>query len=314
VGRPTRDSASRVFDRKPHGGFYTQDDVREIVAYAAERFVTVVPEIEMPGHAQAAISAYPMLGNLGDSVGAWTMWGVSPYIFNPSDTTIAFLQDVLSEVLELFPGKYIHIGGDEATKVQWRNSPRAQARIRELGLKDENELQSWFIRQMDTFLTARGRRMVGWDEILEGGLAPNAVVMSWRGIQGGLAAARDGHDVIMTPNAQTYFDHYQARPTAAEPLAIGGYLPIDSVYAYDPIPRELEPSLWKHVLGAQAQLWTEYMPVPKHVEYMAHPRMSALAETLWTPLERKDFADFMGRMPLQLKRLDALDVNYRPFR
>jgi hexosaminidase len=303
--------ATRTFNKTRHGGFYTQEDVREIVAYAAERFITVVPEIEMPGHSQAPIAAYPWLGNLGDTVGVWGMWGVSPYILNPSDTTIAFMKDVLTEVMALFPSPYIHIGGDEATKTQWRTSPRAQARIKELGLKDENELQSWFIKQMDTFLTSKGRRLVGWDEILEGGLAPNAVVMSWRGIQGGIAAARENHDVIMTPNAQTYFDHYQSRPTTAEPLAIGGYLPIDSVYMYEPIPRELEPALAKHILGAQAQLWTEYMPNAKHVEYMAWPRMSALAEVLWTPIARKDLADFKQRLPAQLRRLDVLDVNYR---
>jgi hexosaminidase len=311
VGRPTNNPATRVFDKKPHGGFYTQDDIREIVAYAAERFITVVPEIEMPGHSQAAVAAYPFLGNTTDSIAPWTMWGVSPYILNPSDTTIAFMKDVLTEVMALFPGPFIHIGGDEATKVQWRASPRAQARIRELGLKDENELQSWFIKQIDAFLTGKGRRMVGWDEINEGGLAPNAVVMNWRSTQFGIAAAREGHDVIMTPNAKAYFDHYQARPTANEPLAFGGFLPIDTVYAYEPIPSQLEPEFAKHIIGAQAQLWTEYMPNAKQVEYMAHPRMSALAEALWTPKARKDYANFTARLTTHLRRLDILDVNYR---
>ncbi len=311
VGRPTNNPATRVFDKKPHGGFYTQDDVREIVAYAAERFITVVPEIEMPGHSQAAIAAYPHLGNTTDSIAPWTMWGVTPYILNASDSTIAFMQDVLTEVLALFPSPYIHIGGDEAPKTQWNASPVAQARIKALGLKDANELQSWFIKQMDAFLTAKGRRLVGWDEILEGGLAPNAVVMSWRGTAGGIAAARERHDVVMTPNAQTYFDKYQARPTANEPLAIGGFLPIDTVYAYEPVPRELEPELAKHILGAQAQLWTEYMLDAKHVEYMANPRMAALAEALWTPKARKDYANFTTRLSTHLRRLDILDVNYR---
>jgi hexosaminidase len=311
VGRPTNNPATRVFDKKPHGGFYTQDDVREIVAYAAERFITVVPEIEMPGHSQAAIAAYPFLGNTTDSIAPWTMWGVTPNILNPSDTTIAFMKDVLTEVLALFPGPFIHIGGDEAPKTQWNASPVAQARIKALGLKDANELQSWFIKQMDAFLTAKGRRLVGWDEILEGGLAPNAVVMNWRSTQFGITAARERHDVIMTPNGKTYFDHYQARPTANEPLAFGGFLPIDTVYAYDPIPRELEPEFAKHIIGAQAQLWTEYMPNAKQVEYMAHPRMSALAEALWTPKARKDYADFRVRLTTHLRRLDALDVNYR---
>lgn len=311
VGRPQRDSAADVFDNKRHGGFYTQDDVREVVAYAGERFVTVVPEIEMPGHSQAAIAAYPSLGNLGDTVKPWTMWGVSPYILNPSDTTIAFMQDVLTEVMALFPGPYIHIGGDEAIKPQWKTSPRAQARIAELGLKDENELQSWFIRQMDSFLTAHGRRLVGWDEILDGGLAPNAVVMSWRGTAGGIAASRAGHDVVMTPGSHTYFDHYQSANQDSEPLAIGGFLPIDTVYSYEPVPAELEPQFASHILGAQGQIWTEYIEGPKNVEYMAYPRMCALSEVLWTSRERRDFADFSARLPAHLARLDALDVNYR---
>ena len=310
VGRPQHDSAANVYDAKRHGGFYTQDDVREIVAYAGERFVTVVPEIEMPGHSQAAIAAYPSLGNFGDTVKPWTMWGVSPYILNPSDSTIAFMQDVLTEVMALFPGPYIHVGGDEAIKPQWKASPRAQARIKELGLKDENELQSWFIKQMDSFLTAHGRRLVGWDEILEGGLAPNAVVMSWRGTAGGIAASRAGHDVVMTPGSHTYFDHYQANRDS-EPLAIGDFLPIDTVYSYEPVPAELEPQYASHILGAQAQLWAEYLEGPKNVEYMAFPRMSALSEVLWTSRERRDFADFKARLPAHLARLQVLDVNYR---
>jgi hexosaminidase len=312
IGHANRDSTSNRYDGKPHGGFYTQDDAREIVAYAKERFVRVVPEIEMPGHAQAAIAAYPFLGNFGDTVRVWDQWGVTPWIFNPSDTTIAFLKDVLTEVIAIFPDKYVHIGGDEAIKPQWKASPRAQARIKELGLKDEHELQSWFIRQMDTFLTSKGRRLVGWDEILEGGLADSAVVMSWRGTAGGIAAARASHDVVMTPGQPTYFDHYQTRNTATEPLAIGGFNPIDSVYAYEPIPKELEPQFAKHILGAQAQLWTEYMEGPKNVEFMAFPRAAALAEALWTAPARKNFADFSARLTSHLDRLKALDVNYRP--
>jgi hexosaminidase len=312
IGHANRDSTNNRYDGKPHGGFYTQDDAREIVAYAKERFVRVVPEIEMPGHAQAAIAAYPYLGNFGDTVKVWDQWGVTPWIFNPSDTTIAFLKDVLTEVIGIFPSEYIHIGGDEAIKPQWKASPRAQARIKELGLKDEHELQSWFIRQMDTFLTSKGRRLVGWDEILEGGLADSAVVMSWRGTAGGIAAARASHDVVMTPGQPTYFDHYQTRNTAVEPLAIGGFNPIDSVYAYEPIPKELEPQFAKHILGAQAQLWSEYMEGPKNVEYMAFPRAAALAEALWTAPARKSFADFSARLTPHLERLKALDVNYRP--
>ncbi len=312
VGRFTSDPARRVFDGQRHGGYYTQEDIREIVAYAAVRHVNIVPEIEMPGHAQAAISAYPGLGNTGRQVPVMTIWGVSENILNPEESTIRFMQDVLAEVLELFPGPYIHIGGDEAPKTQWKNSPRAQARMRELGLRDEDELQSWFIRRMDTFLTERGRRLVGWDEILEGGLAPNATVMSWRGISGGIAAARAGHDVVMAPGSHTYFDHYQSQVREREPIAIGGFTPVEKVYGFDPVPDSLEPKYRQHVLGAQGQVWTEYIKTPKHVEYMAFPRISALAEVLWTPVERKSYPDFSRRLPAHLDRLRALDVNYRP--
>jgi hexosaminidase len=312
VGRPNRDTTKNTYDGKRHGGFYTQDDVREVVAYAAERFVNVVPEIEMPGHAQAAIAAYPWLGNYPNrQLEVWTRWGVNENILNAEPRTIAFMQDVLAEVLGLFPSRFIHVGGDEAVKTQWRSSPRARARIRELGLKNEEELQSWFIRQMDAFLAARGRRLVGWDEILEGGLAPGATVMSWRGVRGGIAAARAGHDVVMAPTTYTYFDYYQSPDRDQEPLAIGGLLPLDSVYGFEPIPAELEPQYAKHVLGAQGQLWTEYMPTPRQVEYMAFPRLTALAEVVWTPRERKDWADFRRRLDVHLRRLDALQVNYR---
>lgn len=311
MGHQPQDTTLAVWDHRRQGGFYSQDDVREIVAYASERFVTIVPEIEMPGHSQAAIAAYPSLGNLGDTIRPWTMWGVSHYILNPSDTTIAFMQDVLTEVMSLFPGKFIHVGGDEAPKDQWKASPRAQERIRALGLKDENALQGWFTAQMAAFLERHGRRLVGWDEILEGGVAPNAVVMSWRGINGGIIAARSGHDAIMTPGGYTYFDHYQAPPDS-EPLAIGGFLPMDSVYLYEPVPPQLEPAFAKHILGAQGQVWTEYLEGPKNVEYMAFPREAALAEVLWTPRDRRDLADFRQRLAQHLARLNALDVNYRP--
>ncbi len=311
VGHHTTDSTKRVFDGQRHGGFYTQDDIREIVAYAKARYVNVVPEIEMPGHVQAVISAYPELGNASNPVNVREYWSVSEHILNPDDKSVAFMQDVLSEVLTLFPGKFIHVGGDEARKDEWKSSPRVQARIRELGLKDENEMQSWFIRKMDTYLTQHGRRLIGWDEILEGGLAPNATVMSWRGIEGGLAAARQGHDVVMAPTKYVYFDYYQTANRDADPLAIGGFLPLDSVYAYDPIPAQLEPQYVKHILGSQGQLWTEYMPNPKQVEFMAFPRVSALAEVVWTPKDRKDYADFSARLPVHLKRLDILDVSYR---
>lgn len=311
VGPYEPDPAKRTFDGVRHGGFYTQDDVREIVAYAAARFVTVVPEIEMPGHAQAAVSAYPQLGNTGEQVSPMMVWGVSEYLFNTDSATIAFLHDVLGEVLALFPSPWVHIGGDEAVKAQWKASASAQAKIRALGLKDEHELQSWFIRQMDTWLTARGRRLVGWDEILEGGLAPNATVMSWRGDDGAIASARAGHEAILTPTHHTYFDYYQAGSKATEPLAIGGFLPLDTVYTWEPVPAALEPRYRDKLLGVQAQLWTEYLPDGRAVEYMAYPRMCALAEVAWTPAARRELAGFKARLAAHMERLRVLDVNAR---
>jgi hexosaminidase len=312
VGRLKDESQDGLkYDGKPHGGFYTQEDIREIVEYARARYINVVPEIEMPGHAQAAIASYPELGNLKEILPVFTRWGVNENIFNPRESTILFLQDVLAEVLDLFPSKFIHIGGDEAVKKQWKSSPEAQARIKELGLKSEEELQSYFIRRMDEFLTAKGRRLIGWDEILEGGLAPNATVMSWRGEKGGIMAAKSVHDVVMTPTDYTYFDYYPTKDTEKEPLAIGGYLPLDVVYNYEPVPKELPSEFAKHVLGSQGQIWTEYIPNPKQAEYMAFPRMTALAEVVWTPREKKDYATFLQRLRLHLKRLDNLDVNYR---
>jgi len=314
VGRQNSktDSTTWQFDGQRHGGFYTQDDAREIVAYARERFVNVVPEIEMPGHALAAIAAYPELGVTGQPADVVTRWGVYANIFNADSSTVRFMQDVLTEVMELFPSQFIHVGGDEADKALWKTSPRIQERIRELGLKDEHELQSWFIQQMDTFLTAHKRRLVGWDEILEGGLAPGATVMSWRGTQGGIDAARAGHDVIMAPTSHTYLDYYQSQNTGGEPLAIGGFLPLQTVYSFEPVPSELEPQYRAHILGGQGQIWTEYLPGPKQVEYMAFPRLTAIAEVLWTKPERKDYRDFLTRLSVHLERLSALDVAYRP--
>jgi len=312
--RAYADTLQWVYDRIPHGGFYTQDDIKEVVAYAAARYVTVVPEIEMPGHAQAAIAAYPWLGNTGQQLEVLTHWGIDQNILNPSDSAIHFMQDVLTEVLALFPGHWIHTGGDEAPKAQWQASPVAQARIRELGLRDENHLQSWMTAQMSQWLAARGRALIGWDEILEGGtegLAPNAVVMSWRGIAGGVAAAQAGHDVVMTPTSNTYFDYYQSPDVAHEPIAIGGFLPLDTVYAYEPIPPTLDSLQAKHVLGTQGQIWTEYQRTPKNVEFMVFPRLVALAEVAWTPRELKDVATFRGRLAKHLARLGVLDVNYR---
>jgi hexosaminidase len=311
IGRH-REGPTAQFDGKRHGGFYTQDDVREIVAYAAARFVTVVPEIEMPGHSQAVIAAYPELGSTTEAAEPRTIWGISPFLLNADASTIAFMQNVLEEVLTLFPSPWIHVGGDEAVKTQWKASPRIQERIKELGLKNEEELQSWFIRQMDTFLTKKGRRLIGWDEILEGGLAENATVMSWRGIEGAVTAARAGHDAVLTPTSHTYFDYYQVKDTTREPLAIGGFLPLDKVYTWEPMPESIEPQFQKHILGVQGQLWSEYLPGPKAVEYMAYPRLTALAEVAWTPTALRQFDEFRSRLAVHLERLRILDVNFRP--
>ncbi len=306
----------------PQGGYYTQDDIREVVRYAAQRFITVVPEIEMPGHSAAAVAAYPSLGNKleieqggGDtsfmtmSGGGTAGWDSN---YNVDESTIHVLQDVLTEVMSLFPSKFIHIGGDEVDKRPWHYNPKAQARMKELGLKDENELQSWFVRQMDQFLAAHNRRLVGWDEILEGGLAPGATVMSWRGIDGGIAAAKAGHDVVMTPGDFTYLDHYQWIAPRLEPLAIGGFLPLETVYNFEPVPPPLTAAEAQHVLGGQAQLWSEFIPQPKQMEYLAYPRLSALAEALWSPHANHNFADFSMRLKSDLDRLTILDVHFRP--
>ncbi len=310
LGPPTRDPAKRRYAGKPHGGFYTQDDVREVVRYAADRGITVLPEIEMPGHARAALAAYPELGNGGEPLEVATWWGVHDGVFGVHDRVFEFVADVLDEVLGLFPSLFIHIGGDEVPKKEWRESPRAQERMRSLGLAHEDELQSWFIKRIDAWLAARGRRLVGWDEILEGGLAPGATVMSWRGEDGGIAAARAGHDVVMAPQKPTYFDHAQSE-APSEPVGIGGHNALEDVYAYEPVPRELSADEAKHVLGAQAQLWTEYMPDPRHVEYMAWPRLCAMAEVLWSPRETRDVEKFKARLATHLERLADLDVNYR---
>jgi hexosaminidase len=299
-------------DGVPHGGFYTQEQVRALVAYAAERHITIVPEIEMPGHAQAVIAAYPELGCTSEKLEVGTRWGIIEDILNPSEKTFAFLQDVLSEVIALFPGPFIHIGGDEAVKTQWENSPTIRARMAETGAHDAHELQSYFIRRIGEFLSHQGRRLIGWDEILEGGLAPGATVMSWRGVDGGIAAARAGHDVVMTPNTHTYYDHYQSDDTDAEPLAIGGLLSLEKVCGYEPIPEGLSPDQARHILGVQGQLWTEYVPTPRHVEYMAFPRLCALAEVGWSTPDARQDGSFHKRLHRHLKRLDLLGVKYRP--
>jgi hexosaminidase len=303
----------RRYDGKRHGGFYSHEDVREIVRYAAARHIRIVPEIEMPGHARAAISSYPYLGVFPEKqkdLKPWTHWGVSRDIFAPRPRTINFLQDVLLEVMELFPSKYIHIGGDEAIKDQWQASEEVQALIREKGLKDEADLQGWFIKQMDTFLTEHDRRLVGWDEILLGGLAPGATVMSWRGAQGGITAANTGHDVVMASTSHTYFDYYQGA-REKEPLAIGGNLPLSKVYSFEPIPDAVAPEKKRHILGVQGQLWGEYISTARHREYMAYPRAVALSEVAWSQKASKDYDDFLSRLKIHLARLEAMGVNYR---
>ncbi len=300
------------YDSTPHGGFYTQDEIKEIIQYAADRYITVVPEIEMPGHAQAVIASYHELGCTGEKVKVKTEWGISPYIYNVDDKTFEFLENVLSEVIALFPSKYIHIGGDEARKDQWKASEKIQQQIKDLGLENEEELQSHFIKRIEKFINNNGRNLIGWDEILEGGLAPNATVMSWRGIEGGIEAAREGHDVVMTPTSHCYFDYYQSQNRDQEPLAIGGYLPIDTVYSFEPTPEALSEEEAKHILGAQANVWTEYIATTEHVEYMLLPRLSALSEVVWSPEEKRDLENFRERLETQVKRYKAMGWNYRP--
>jgi len=299
------------YDGTRHGGFYTQDEIKEVVKYAADRYITVVPEIEMPGHAQAAVASYPGLGCTGKKIKVMTDWGISPNIYNVDEGTFAFLEDVLSEVIELFPSEYIHIGGDEAWKVQWKASKKIQAKIKELGLKNEEELQSYFVQRIEKFINSKGRKLIGWDEILEGGLAPNATVMSWRGVEGGIAAARAGHDVVMSPTTYCYFDYLQGKEDK-EPLGIGGFLPVDSVYKFEPVPSELNAREAAHILGGQANLWTEYIATGNHAEYMLLPRLAALSEVVWLPADKKDWTDFRHRLEAQVLRYQKAGLNYRP--
>ncbi|MGY4926087.1 beta-N-acetylhexosaminidase [Streptomyces sp. 900105755] len=310
--------ASPLWEEKPHGGYYTQDDIREIVAYAAERHITVVPEIDVPGHSQAAVAAYPELGNTDvidtTALSVWDSWGISPNVLAPTDNTLRFYEGVFEEVLELFPSEFIHVGGDECPKDQWRASPAAQARIKELGLADEDALQSWFIGHFAKWLSARGRRLIGWDEILEGGIAEGAAVSSWRGYGGGIAAARAGHDVVMCPEQYVYLDHRQAGG-ADEPVPIGYVRTLEDVYRFEPVPVELDESQARRILGTQANVWTEVMEDHARVDYQAFPRLAAFAEVAWSTLPapgERDFAGFERRMAAHYRRLDALGVAYRP--
>jgi len=271
----------RTYQKERYGGFYTQEQVKEIVAYAASKYIQVVPEIEMPGHARAALAAYPQYSCTGEHLGVEGLWGIFDDIFCAKEESIIFLQDVLSEVIPLFPSAYIHVGGDEAPKTRWKECPKCQAVIQANGLHDEHELQSYFIQRMDAFLTANGKKLIGWDEILEGGLSPNATVMSWRGYEGGIAAASQGHDVVMCPGSHCYFDHYQGKGTD-EPLAIGGFTSLEKVLSFDPIPSDMSVAQAAYVLGAQGNLWTEYIADYQKLEYMAYPRAIALSTTLWS--------------------------------
>jgi len=299
----------RLYDATKYGGFYTQEEIREVIAFAKARQINIIPEIEIPGHAQAAIAAYPELGCTGKKIGVATEWGVFEDIYCPNEATFIFLENVLDEVMELFPSPYIHIGGDEAPKKQWKTSPVAQQVIQENGLKDEHELQSYFIQRMENYLNSKGRNIIGWDEILEGGLAPNATVMSWRGTKGAIEAAKSGHDVIMTPTSHAYFDYYQSE-NKNEPTAIGGFLALEKVYHFNPIPEELTAEEAKHILGPQGNIWTEYMTTSEQVEYMAFPRMLAMSEVAWTKAENKNYSSFIYRVEYFHQRMDALGINY----
>jgi len=298
-------------EKATYGGYYTQEELREVVAYAASRYVTVVPEIEMPAHAVAALAAYPQYSCTGGPFSVMTggYWPITDIFCAGNDSTFEFLENVLSEVIGLFPGTFIHIGGDEAAKDNWKKCPKCQERIRTEGLKDEGELQSYFIKRIEKFIASKGRRLIGWDEILEGGLPPEATVMSWRGMKGGITAASEGHDVVMTPTDFCYFDYYQAKED--EPQGIGGFLPLEKVYGFEPVPGELDADKQKHILGAQGNVWTEYIPTPEHAEYMVLPRMCGLAEVVWSPKNARDWTDFQDRLNTHCRRLDIIGANYR---
>lgn len=312
-----RAGTAKPRDRHPYGGFYTQDEIRDIVEYARERYITIIPEIDLPGHMQAALAAYPELGCTGGPYEVRQEWGISDDVLCAgNDRTLTFIGDVLEEVAALFPSEYIHVGGDECPKKRWKKCPKCQARIRQLQLKArdghtaEERLQSYIIGYAAQRLQALGRRIIGWDEIMEGGLPEGATVMSWRGEKGGIAAARLGHDVIMTPNTYLYFDYYQARDKKKEPKAIGGYLPLEKVYAYEPVPASLKPAEAGHIIGVQANLWTEYMPTFRQVEYMALPRLAALSEVQWSEAGKKDFGAFRKRLLRMFRHYDRAGYRY----
>lgn len=305
-----RNGAPKKDDNK-YGGFYTRSEIKDIVEYARKRHVTIVPEIEMPAHTMSALAAYPQFSCFGkyQPVPSGSVWPITHIYCAGNDSTFIFLENVLTEVMNLFPSTFIHIGGDEANKTDWKNCPKCQQRIKDEGLKDENELQSYFIKRIERFLNSKGRRLIGWDEILEGGLAPEATVMSWRGENGGIEAAKLNHDVVMTPGAYCYFNSYQGDPSL-EPKAGGGFITLKKVYEYEPVPAELNKTERQHVLGAQACVWSEYIPNGEHVEYMIMPRMAALAEVLWSQKEARNWSDFSQRMDTQYRRYKKMGVNY----
>lgn len=308
---------SGKYDGKPYSGFYTQKQIRDIVKYAADRYITIVPEIDLPGHMQAALAAYPDMGCTGGPYEVWQKWGVSDNVLCAgNDKTLTFIDNVLKEITQLFPSKYIHVGGDECPKTQWQKCPKCQARIKALNLeaKDghsaEERLQSYIITHASNYLKSLGRNTIGWDEILEGGLAEGATVMSWRGESGGIAAAKQHHDVVMTPNSYLYFDYYQSLDKDNEPLAIGGYLPLETVYSYEPMPKELTADEARHIIGVQANIWTEYMPTFKQMQYMALPRLAALSEVQWSQPALKDYNSFTNRLTEFTHMYDRLGYNY----
>jgi hexosaminidase len=299
-----------TFDGKPYGPyFYTQDQIKEVVKHAQQRHITIVPEIEMPGHALAALSAYPELACTKGPFEAATKWGVFDDVFCPKEETFTFLENVLDEVIALFPSEYIHIGGDECPKTRWKECAHCQELIKKNNLKDEHGLQSYFIQRIEKYINKKGRKIIGWDEILEGGLAPNAAVMSWTGINGGIEAAKSGHFAVMTPGSYCYFDHYQGDPQS-EPNAFGGFTPLDKVYSYNPVPEELNAEQAKYILGVQANLWTEYISDFKQVQYMIFPRIMALSEVAWGTADSKNYKDFENRVVHQFATLDKMKINY----
>jgi hexosaminidase len=308
---------SGKYDGIPYGGFYTQEEAKEIVKYAAERYITVIPEIDMPGHMMGALHAYPELGCTGGPYDVWTMWGVSDEVLCAgNDETLRFIEDVLTEIVEIFPSEYIHIGGDECPKTRWKSCPKCQKRIKSLGIKGDDKhtaeeyLQSFFISYAEKFLNSKGRQIIGWDEILEGGLAPNATVMAWRGENHAIESARQNHDAILAPTSYFYFDYYQTKDVADEPLAIGGYVPVEKVYSFNPNLSALTPQQQKHIIGIQANLWTEYVHTYSHVEYMLLPRMAALSEVQWSRAELKNYENFLERLPQLVGIYDIKKYNY----